>query len=439
MTAVSLLRPAELIARKRDGGELSAEEIDALVAGYVADRIPDYQVAAFLMAVYFRGLSADELAALTDAMVRSGETIDLGPLAARAVDKHSSGGVGDKTSLVLVPLVASAGVPVPKLSGRGLGHTGGTLDKLEAIPGLRTALDHRAFLAQVERIGCAIAAQTARLVPADARLYALRDVTGTVESIPLIAASIMSKKLAGGARSILLDVKCGRGAFMKTEEAARALAAQMLAIGRRAGRRTTAVVSGMDAPLGRAVGNALEVAEAIDTLRGAGPPDLTELCLTLGGVMLVLGGAAPTPEAGRAELRRRLAQGQALERFQAMVAAQGGDPAAVERPERLPRAPVQAAVPAPRGGVVVAIDATAVGLAAMRLGAGRATKEEAIDPAVGVVIERPVGVEVDRGEALAIVHARDERAAAAAAAEVAAAVAIGEAAAPQQLIRAVLD
>jgi pyrimidine-nucleoside phosphorylase len=433
-----MIRPAELIVRKRDGGELRAEEIDALIAGYLADGVPDYQMAAFLMAVYFRGLSADELAALTDAMVRSGETIDLGPLAARAVDKHSSGGVGDKTSLVLVPLVASAGVPVPKLSGRGLGHTGGTLDKLEAIPGLRTALGREAFVAQVERVGCAIAAQTARLVPADARLYALRDVTGTVESIPLIAASIMAKKLAGGARGILLDVKCGRGAFMKTEAAARALAAEMLTIGRRAGRRTTAVITAMDAPLGRAVGNALEVAEAVSTLRGAGPPDLTELCLTLGGVMLALGGVAPTPEAGEAELRRRLARGDALERFQAMVAAQGGDPAVTERPERLPRAPVQAVVPAPRAGVVAAIDAAAVGLAAMRLGAGRAAKDDTIDPAVGVVVERPVGAEVGRGEALAIVHARDTAAAAAAVAEVGAAFAIGAAAPPQALVRAVL-
>jgi pyrimidine-nucleoside phosphorylase len=434
-----VIRPLDLIVRKRDGAELTADEVAALIAGYVADRVPDYQMAAFLMAVYFRGLSGDELAALTDAMVGSGETIDLGPLAARAVDKHSSGGVGDKTSLVLVPLVASAGVPVPKLSGRGLGHTGGTLDKLEAIPGLRTTLSREEVLAQVERLGCAIAGQSARLVPADAKLYALRDVTGTVDSIPLIAASIMSKKLAGGAHGILLDVKCGRGAFMKTEEAARALAAEMLSIGRRAGRRTAAVVSGMDAPLGRAVGNALEVVEAIATLRGDGPADLTELCLALGGTMLVLGGVADSPEAGGAALRRRLERGEALERFRAMVAAQGGDPSVTDHPERLPQAPIRVGVPAAGSGVITAIDAAAVGGAAMRLGAGRMKKGDAVDPAVGVVIERPVGAAVRSGEALAVVHARDERAAAEAAAEVAAAVAIGEAAPAPALIRAVLQ
>jgi pyrimidine-nucleoside phosphorylase len=381
-------------------------------------------MAAFLMAVFFRGMSAAETAALTQSMVRSGEILDLGPLAARAVDKHSSGGVGDKTSLVLVPLVASAGVPVPKLSGRGLGHTGGTLDKLEAIPGFRTGLTNAEFLAQVERIGCAIASQSERLVPADARLYALRDVTATVDSIPLIASSIMSKKLAAGAGAILLDVKCGRGAFMKSEAQAGALAEVMVGVGRSAGRRTVAVISAMDQPLGRAVGNALEVTEAIATLRGHGPPDLEMLCLSLGGWMLVLGGKAATPEDGAAGLRRRLRSGEGLAKLIEMVRAQGGDPAVIEEPRRLPQAPARRPVPSPASGAVASIDATAIGLAAMRLGAGRARKLDPIDPAVGVVLERSAGEAVRAGERLAVVHAATEAAGEAAAREVAAAITI---------------
>jgi pyrimidine-nucleoside phosphorylase len=383
-------------------------------------------MAAFLMAVYFRGLTAEETAALTLAMVRSGATLDLGPLAARAVDKHSSGGVGDKTSLVLVPLVASAGVPVVKLSGRGLGHTGGTLDKLEAIPGVRTTLSDAEVVAQAARVGCVIAGASRQLVPADQQLYALRDVTATVDSVPLIAASIMSKKIAGGARAIVLDVKCGRGAFMKTEAAARALADAMVAIGAQAGRRTVAVLSAMDAPLGRAVGNALEVREAIAALSGGGPADLVELCLVLGGWMLVLGGRTGTPEAGRRVLEDRLASGAALETFVAMVTAQGGQAAAVRDPERLPQAPVRAPVPAPRAGWVAAVDAEAVGMAAMRLGAGRARKEDAVDPAAGVVLERVVGDRVAPGETLAVVHARTQDAAARAVGEVAAAYALAD-------------
>jgi pyrimidine-nucleoside phosphorylase len=402
-----VIRPYDLIVKKRDGGELTAAEIEALIGGFVRGTIPDYQMSAFLMAVYFRGMTAAETAALTQAMVASGEVIDLGPLASRAVDKHSSGGVGDKVSLVLVPLVASAGVPVPKLSGRGLGHTGGTLDKLEAIPGLRTDLSQHEFVAQVERIGCAIAGQSATLVPADAKLYALRDVTATVDCLPLIASSIMSKKLAAGAGAILLDVKCGRGAFMKAEADARVLAEAMVAIGRRAGRRTAAVISSMDAPLGRAVGNALEVGEAIATLRGEGPPDLEALCLTLGGWMLVLGQRAPTPEEGSSELRRRLATGEGLARFAEMVRAQGGDVRVVDDPRRLPVAPLRLPVPAPAAGVVSAIDAERIGLVAMRLGAGRARKGDPIDPAVGVVIDRPVGTSVQPGDPVATVFARE--------------------------------
>ena len=421
-----MIRPYDLIVKKRDGGELASAEIEALIAGFARGDIPDYQMAAFLMAVYFRGMTPGETAALTTAMAHSGEMLDLGSLAARAVDKHSSGGVGDKISLVLVPLVASAGVPVPKLSGRGLGHTGGTLDKLESIPGFRTDLSQAEFLAQVERIGCAIAGQSAALVPADAKLYALRDATATVDSLPLIASSIMSKKLAAGAGAILLDVKCGRGAFMRTGADARALAEAMVAIGRAAGRRTAAVISGMDAPLGRAVGNALEVREAIAALRGEGPPDLEALCLTLGGWMLVLGERARTPEDGAVEVKRRLVSGDGLAKLAEMIRAQGGDGRVTEEPNRLPEAPVRLPVPAAASGFVAAIDAAAIGLAAMRLGAGRAKKGDPIDPGVGVVLERPVGSPVRGGESMATVHARDASAGEAAAAEIAAAFAISE-------------
>ncbi|MDI6771291.1 MAG: thymidine phosphorylase [bacterium] len=433
------MRAYDLIQKKRDGAALSAGEIAWLVDGFVLGSVPDYQMAAFLMAVYFRGMTFEETAALTDAMVRSGETLDLGSLAGCAVDKHSSGGVGDNTSLVLVPLVASAGVPVPKLSGRGLGHTGGTLDKLEAIPGFNTALSEAAFVEQVERIGCAIAGQSAAMVPADAQLYALRDVTATVDSVPLIASSIMSKKLAAGASAILLDVKCGRGAFMKTASDARVLAEAMVAIGREAGRRTAAVISAMDYPLGRAVGNALEVAEAIATLRGEGPGDLEALCLVLGGWMLVLGGRAVSPEEGSEELLRRLRSGDALRKFEALVSAQGGDARVVGDPGRLPSAPLRLPVPAPAAGVVAGIDAEAVGLAAMQLGAGRTRKGEVVDPAVGVVIERPAGAAVKVGESLATIHARSEEAGLAAAREVAAAFEIAESApAEAPVIRGVI-
>jgi pyrimidine-nucleoside phosphorylase len=373
-------------------------------------------------------------------MVRSGSTLELGALAARAVDKHSSGGVGDKTSLVVVPLVAAAGVPVPKLSGRGLGHTGGTLDKLESIPGFRTTLSEEAFIAQVGRVGCAIAGQSDRLVPADAKFYALRDVTATVDSIPLIASSIMSKKIAAGSHAILLDVKCGRGAFMKTETDARSLAQAMVEIGRHAGRRTVAVLSAMDEPLGRAVGNAVEVREAIDTLRGDGPPDLEALSLTIGGWMLVLGGKTASADNGVEQLRRLLRSGAALDKFEEMVAAQGGDPTVARDPSRLPQAPIHLPVPAPAAGVVAAIDALAVGVAATRLGAGRVKKGDPIDPTVGITLRRKTGDAVARGDALATVHARTEEDARRGVADVAAAYAVGAAgAAMPSLVLAVIE
>ncbi|MDR7611015.1 MAG: pyrimidine-nucleoside phosphorylase [Armatimonadota bacterium] len=425
-----MARAYELIQKKRDGGELTPQEIADLLSGYLSGQIPDYQMSAFLMAVYFRGMTARETAEFTLAMVRSGRTVDLSAIPVVKVDKHSTGGVGDKTSLVLIPLVAAAGAPVAKLSGRGLGHTGGTIDKLESIPGFRTEMDLREFVAQVIRIGCAIVATTADLVPADKKLYALRDVTATVDSIPLIASSIMSKKIAGGADAIVLDVKTGSGAFMKTLDGARQLARVMVDIGAQVGRRTVAVISDMDQPLGRAVGNALEVEEALQTLRGDGPSDLRDLCLTLGAHMVVLAGRASAPPQAREMLQRALDSGQALERFARMVSAQGGDPRVADDPSLLPRAPVVVPVPAPAGGVVEAVDAQAIGLAAMALGAGRATTTDVIDPAVGIVLERKVGQTVGRGDPLARVHARDRARAEEAVARVQRAYRIGPAAPP---------
>jgi len=401
------VRAYELIQKKRDGGELSADEIDWLVQGFVSGTVPDYQVSAFLMAVYFRGMTAEETAALTSAMVRSGETLDLSAIRGTKVDKHSTGGVGDKTSLALIPLVAAAGAPVAKLSGRGLGHTGGTLDKLESIPGFTTELSAEAFVSQVNRIGCAIAGQTADLVPADKKLYALRDVTATVDSIPLIAASVMSKKIAAGSDGIVLDVKTGSGAFMKSLDGSRDLAKTMVVIGNTAGRRTVALISDMDQPLGYAVGNALEVREAIETLAGEGPDDLRELCIALGTQMLVLARVTKSQEDAGAILERLLSDGRALNKFKEMIRAQRGDPACVDDPTRLPQAPVSVPVPASSAGVVTAIDAERIGLAAMRLGAGRAKKEDTIDPAVGIVLKKKVRESVAKGDPLAQIHAGD--------------------------------
>ncbi|MGH2346066.1 MAG: thymidine phosphorylase [Chloroflexota bacterium] len=397
-----------LIRKKRDGGELSRDEIRSFVEGYVAGEIPDYQVAAWLMAVYFRGLSDRETADLTQAMVDSGDTVDLSALPGLTVDKHSTGGVGDKTTLVLAPLLAAAGLTVAKMSGRGLGHTGGTLDKLEAIPGFRTDLSPEQMIAQVGRIGLAVIAQTGRLVPADGLLYALRDVTATVDSLPLIAASIMSKKLAAGAQAIILDVKTGAGAFMARPDDAFALASAMVAIGTAAGRSVQALITDMCQPLGFAVGNALEVIEAVATLRGEGPEDLRRVCLALGAKLLTACSNDSEEEVART-LHRLLADGSALERFRAFVAAQGGDPAGADRPaEILPGARAREVLLVEESGYVGAINALAVGDGVRALGAGRLKKSDVIDPAAGVVLHLKVGTRVHAGDPWATLHAADE-------------------------------
>jgi pyrimidine-nucleoside phosphorylase len=416
-----MIPPAEAIQRKRDGGELSAEEIGELVLAYARDDVPDYQMAAFCMACYFRGLTPAETHALTDAMVRSGETVDLSALGRRVVDKHSTGGVGDKTSIALGPVVAACGVPFAKMSGRGLGHTGGTLDKLESIPGFRIELGGDEFVRQVQDVGMAIVGQTADLVPADKKLYALRDVTATVDIIPLIASSIMSKKIAGGADAIVLDVKVGDGAFMKTLEEARELARTMVELGRLAGRRVVCELTDMDQPLGRAVGNALEIHEVLDMLEGSGPPDLVELVLGAAAHLLALSDLDVDHAEGRRRAEEVLTSGAARERYDRWVQAQGGEPSR----DVLPSAPVTAPVPAPVAGFVQAIATTAVGLAALHLGAGRVRKDDAIDHAVGVVCLAKRGDRVEAGQPLAEVHARDESSAMRAVEELAGCFSIG--------------
>jgi pyrimidine-nucleoside phosphorylase len=412
-----VIRPAELIQRKRDGQELPDEELAELVLGYSRGEIPDYQLAAFCMAVYFRGLSPRETYALTDAMVRSGETIDLQAEIGRPVaDKHSTGGVGDKASLVVGPLVAACGIPFGKMSGRGLGHTGGTLDKLESIPGFRIELSRDEFVRQVRELGIAVIGQTAELVPADKQLYGLRDVTATVENVSLIAASIMSKKIAAGANAIVLDVKVGDGAFMKSLEDARTLAEAMLELGRRADRKVVCELTDMDQPLGRAVGNALEIREGLATLRGEGPADLTELAVASAAHLVTLCEGVGATEA-RTRVESALRDGSALHAYERWIHAQGGDPA----DDALPRAAVVQAVVADRDGYVGRLGALAVGMAAMHLGAGRRVKEDVIDHAVGVVCLRKRGDRVSTGDVLAEVHARDEATADWAVAEVKAA------------------
>jgi pyrimidine-nucleoside phosphorylase/thymidine phosphorylase len=419
------MRAAELIRAKRDGAALSAAEIRALVEGYVRGEVADYQMSAFCMAVFFRGMSSAETAALADAMLRSGDVLDLSDVPGPKVDKHSTGGVGDKVSLALAPIAAACGVVVPMISGRGLGHTGGTLDKLEAIPGFQVRLPVERFRAILREVGACLIGQTDRLAPADRKLYALRDVTATVESIPLISASIMSKKLAEGIDALVLDVKVGRGAFMKRHEDAEALARTLCAIGASAGKRTRAVLTAMDEPLGRAVGNSLEVKEALELLGGGGPPDLVLCTEVLCAEMLLLAGVAGDREGALARVRDAVASGRAMEKLLAVCAAQGGDPRTLERPSRLPAAPRRTEVRVERGGFVQSIHAEEVGLAAMALGAGRARVEDAVDPAAGIALAAKVGDPVSAGEVLAILHHADGFAAEGVAARVRAAYVVG--------------
>lgn len=413
------MQMTDLIAKKRDGGKLSAEEIEYIINGYTKGTIPDYQMSAMCMAIYFVGMDSEETLALTLAMEHSGDTLDLSPIVGIKGDKHSTGGVGDKTSLILCPMVAACGVKIAKMSGRGLGHTGGTIDKLESFPGFSTSLTDEEFFNNVNRLGIAIIGQTADLDPADKKLYALRDVTGTVPSVPLIASSIMSKKLASGADVIVLDVKCGSGAFMKTEDEARVLAETMVEIGKGAGRKVAACITDMDQPLGHYVGNALEVKEAISVLKGETKGDLLELCLTLGSCILTLGGIAPDNDAARTMLQNAVDSGAALEKLGDFVAGQGGDRADVYDTAHLPMAKVVYEAKSPAAGYVEHIEADEVGLVSMHLGGGRATKESEIDLSVGVILRKKVGDYVKAGEALAEIHAANEEDAAKAAEELA--------------------
>lgn len=399
------MRMTDIIAKKRDGEELSAAEIDYMIQGYTKGEIPDYQMSAMCMAILLRGMNDRETLDMTMSMMNSGETLDLSPIKGVKADKHSTGGVGDKTSLVLCPMVSACGLKIAKMSGRGLGHTGGTIDKLESFSGFSTAISEEQFFKNVNEIGIAIIGQTADLVPADKKIYALRDVTATVPSIPLIVSSIMSKKLASGADVIVLDVKCGDGAFMKTEGEARELARGLTRIGRLAGRKCAAVITDMDQPLGYAVGNALEVKEAIAVLKGEQQGDLLELCLNLGGCMLAEAGLAESVEAARARLMEAVRDGSALKKLAQMVAAQGGDSRAVYDVALLPKAAVELPVFSERDGYVSRIHAENVGLVSMHLGGGRATKESAIDLSVGVVLAKKLGDYVKKGELLGTIHA----------------------------------
>jgi len=400
--------PQWIIEKKRDGLPLTEEEIRGFIQGYTSGAIPDYQMAALAMAVYFRGMSFDETAILTDAMMRTGRLVDTSSIPGPKADKHSTGGIGDKVSLVLAPLVACCGVAVPMISGRGLGITGGTLDKLEAIPGYRTNLSLEEFVGVLRQCGCSLIGQTAELVPADRKLYALRDVTGTVPSVPLIAASIMSKKLAEGIDALVLDVKWGKGAFMKTLESARDLARTMVEIGRRVGKRTVAVITDMNQPLGRMVGNALEIVETVQALRGKGPRDLMEVTLELGAHMLTLTGRARSHMEAFAALQRELASGAAWERLKTMVRLHGGRAEVLDTPEQLLTARLQVAVPAPRTGYVADVDAELIGKACVVLGAGRQKVEDTVDPAVGVANLAKIGARIEEGQPLLVLHANDE-------------------------------
>ncbi|WEG11449.1 pyrimidine-nucleoside phosphorylase [Pullulanibacillus sp. KACC 23026] len=401
------MRMVDLIQKKRDQKTLATEEINWLIRGVTDGTIPDYQVSAWLMAVYFNGMSRQETRDLTQAIVQSGDTIQLNGIKGIKVDKHSTGGVGDKTSLIVGPLVAAAGVPVAKMSGRGLGHTGGTVDKLESIAGFHTELDEAAFIEHVNKYKLAIVGQTGQLAPADKKLYAMRDVTATVDSIPLIASSIMGKKLASGADAIILDVKVGNGAFMKTLDKARELAEQMVEIGKGLGKPTIAILSDMNEPLGYEVGNANEVKEAIEVLKGNGEPRLTELCLTIASHMTILGGVYPSLNEARQALEEILHSGKALNMLRTFVEAQGGDPLMIDQPDKLPQAPHQLPVLSDKEGIVESIQADEVGLAAMKLGAGRETKEGSVDHSVGITLVKKVGDRVEKGETLAFIHAKE--------------------------------
>ena len=416
----------EIIRRKRDGEEHPPEEIAFLVEGAARGSIPDYQLSAWLMAVRLRGMTDGETRELTLAMARSGRMLDLSSIPGRKVDKHSTGGVGDKATLVVAPMVAACGVPVAKLSGRALGHSGGTLDKLEAIPGFQVDLSIEAFIAQVRDVGIAIAGQTADIAPADKVLYALRDTTATVDSVPLIASSVMSKKLAAGADAIVLDVKSGRGAFVGTVDDAERLAAALVAIGAGAGRETVAFVTDMEQPLGRAVGNALEVREAIDTLAGRGPAELEALSLRLGAEMLRCAGLKGDLATLKGTLKDAIRSGRALATFRHLIEAQAGDPRVCDDPDRLPAARVRQAAASPRDGYVRAVDALEIGLVSKALGAGRDRKDDPIDYAVGIVLQKKVGDAVGAGEPLAVIHAQSAERAAAVAGRVARAFVIGE-------------
>ncbi|EQC0677140.1 TPA: pyrimidine-nucleoside phosphorylase [Listeria innocua] len=402
------MRMVDIISKKRDGKALSTEEIQFFIDGYTNGEIPDYQASALAMAIFFQDMNDQERADLTMAMVGSGDTIDLSAIEGIKVDKHSTGGVGDTTTLVLAPLVAAVGVPVAKMSGRGLGHTGGTIDKLESIEGFHIELDKKDFINLVNRDKVAVIGQSGNLTPADKKMYALRDVTGTVNSIPLIASSIMSKKIAAGADAIVLDVKTGAGAFMKTDEDAENLAHAMVRIGNNVGRNTMAVISDMSQPLGEAIGNALEVKEAIDTLKGQGPEDLTELVLVLGSQMVVLAKQAETLDEARAKLIEVIENGAALEKFKTFLSNQGGDASIVDHPEKLPQAKYQIEVPAKISGFVSQIVADEIGIAAMILGAGRATKEDEINLAVGLMLRKKVGDQVKEGDSLVTIFADQE-------------------------------
>lgn len=403
-TSSQTFRAIDVIRKKRDGGELSRIEIESLVNAYTRGDIPDYQVSAWLMAVVLRGMTRAETAALTDAMLRSGEVLDLSSLPAKKVDKHSTGGVGDKTSLVLAPLAAAAGIVVPMISGRGLGHTGGTLDKLEAIPGFNVNLPVAQFRRVLETCGCAIIGQTAEIAPADRKLYALRDVTGTVESPYLICASIMSKKLAEGIDALVLDVKTGSGAFMKSDEDAAFLAELMVETGERMGKQVVALITDMDQPLGNTIGNALEVVEVVEVLRGQGPEDLRQLCLELAGWMLYLGGVSDTVAEGKKQSGKLIVSGEALDRFRQMVKLQGGDPQSIDDPKRLPQAQRTMKLSSSMDGYITSLQCEQVGTACVILGGGRERKEDSVDPAVGIVLHKKLGDAVSAGEPLATIY-----------------------------------